>query len=234
MAVTRRVERTGVSDYIVSYPAASRIACGAAVVLSSATAGSETVKAGVNENAIIGLAGNRPEGLTKGKYDGFFEQYEQVPIIDNVGYALVSPNGSNTNIDLGDFLDVGAFGSGSTYTHGVLEEQGSTTGTTFAVTCVAKALQSVTMGSSSYKIPASDVAVGDTSITMTSGEPTTMGITVGDYIMLEDLNDDVQINKVASVSATTIGLVIPSTVTLVNSDNDLVTRLYPCLVKLIK
>jgi hypothetical protein len=229
----KRVGATG-SNYYVSYPAASRIACGAAVVPSSATAGSETLAAGVNTTSILGLAGNRPEGLTKGKYDGFFEQYEQVPIIDDVGYALVSPNGGNVNIDIGDFLDIGAFGSGSTYTHGVLEEQGSGAGTTFAVTCVAKALQSVTMGSKSYKIPASDVAVGDTSITMTSGEPTTMGIVVGDYIMLEDINDDLQVNMVASVSATTIGLVIPSTVTLVANDNDLVTRLYPCLVKLIK
>ncbi len=99
---------------------------------------------------------------------------------------------------------------------------------------MAKALQSVTMGSSSYKIPASDVAVGDTSITMTSGEPTTMGITVGDYILLEDISDDLQVNKVASVSATSIGLVVPSTVTMVNSDSDLVTRLFPCLVRLIK
>lgn len=233
MVVPRKVASTGSNCY-VSYPAASRVACGAAVVPSSVTAGAETVAAAINTTSVIGLAGNRTEGLTKGKYDGFFEQYEQIPIIDDVGYALVSPNGSDTNIDLGDFLDVGAFGSGSTYTHGVLEEQGSTTGTTFAVTCVAKALQSVTMGSKSYKIPASDVAVGDTSITMTSGEPTTMGIGVGDYIMLEDLSAEVQINKVASVSATSIGLVIPSTVSLVNSDSDLVTRLYPCLVKLIK
>jgi len=230
MAVTKKVAVPGSRDY-VSYPAASRIACGAAVIASGVTAGSETVAAAISGASILGFAGNRPEGLGKGKYDGFIEQYEMVEIIDDVATALVTCNGSNTNIDLGDFLEVAALGSGTTYTHGILEEAGSNAGTTFTTSTVAQALQSVTMGSNYYKVPASDVAVGDTSITMTSGDPTTMGLTVGDYILLEDISDDLQVNKVASVSATSIGLVIPSTVTLVNGDSDLVTRLFPCKVK---
>jgi len=66
---------------------------------------------------------------------------------------------------------------------------------------------------------------------MTSGEPTTMGVTVGDYICLEDLNGDVQVNKVASVTSTSIGFVIPSTVALANASSDLITRLYPVKVE---
>lgn len=233
MVVNRKTAVSG-SQWYVSYPAASRIPVGGVVALSATTAGAETVAAAQAETSVLGIADNRPEGLTKGKYDGFFEQYEQVPIVDGVGYALVVPNGTDTNIDIGDFLEVAVLGDGSPGYHGLLEEAGGTTGTTFTVATVAKALQSVTMGSKSYKIPASDVAVGDTSITMTSGEPTTMGIGVGDYICMEDITGACQVNRVASVSATSIGLVVPSTVVLENSASDLVTRCYPCLVKLVK
>jgi len=233
MVVNRKTAVSG-SQWYVSYPAASRIPVGGVVALSSATAGSETVAAAQAENAIIGIADNRPEGLTKGKYDGFFEQYEQVPIVDGVGYALAMPNGSDVNVDIGDFLEVAVLGDGTPGNHGLLEEAGSTTGTTFTVATVAKALQSVTMGSKSYKIPASDVAVGDTTVTMAAGEIATMGIAVGDYICLEDLNGACQTNRVASLTSTVITLEIPSTVALVSNDSDLVTRCYPCLVKLVK
>lgn len=233
MVVNRKTAVSG-SQWYVSYPAASRIPVGGVVALSSTTAGAETVAAAQAENSILGIADNRPEGLTKGKYDGFFEQYESVPIVDGVGYALVMPNGSDVNVDIGDFLEVAVLGDGTPGYHGLLEEAGSTTGTTFTVATVAKALQSVTMGSKSYKIPASDVAIGDTTVTMTSGEIATMGIAVGDYICLEDLNGNCQTNRVAGLTSTVITLEIPSTVALANGDSDLVTRCYPVLVKLVK
>lgn len=233
MVVNRKTAVSG-SQWYVSYPAASRIPVGGVVALSSSTAGAETIAAAQAETSIVGIADNRPEGLTKGKYDGFFEQYEQVPIVDGVGYALVTPNGSNVNVDLGDFLEVAVLGDGTPGYHGLLEEAGSTTGTTFTVATVAKALQSVTMGSDSYKIPAADVSIGDTTVTMTSGEIATMGIAVGDYINLEDLNGNCQTNRVAALSATVITLEVPSTVALVSNDSDLVTRCYPVLVKLVK
>lgn len=232
MAVTKRVATTGSNQY-VTYPAASRMAFGAAVAFSSATAGSETVAAAQAETSILGLAGVR-EYLPKGKYDGFYEQYEGIPIVDDVGYALVTPHASDTNIDVGDFLEVCLFGDGTPGYHGVLEEAGSNAGTTFTIATVAKALQSVTMGSKSYKIVAADAAAGVSSLTMTSGELATMGVTVGDYVYLEDLNGAGEVNKVTSVSATVLGLAIPTTLALDNSDGDLVHRLYPCLVKLIK
>lgn len=233
MVVNRKTAVSG-SQWYVSYPAASRIPVGGVVALSATTAGAETVAAAQAETSILGIADNRPEGLTKGKYDGFFEQYEQVPIVDGVGYALVMPNGSDVNVDIGDFLEVAVLGDGTPGNHGLLEEAGSTTGTTFTVATVAKALQSVTMGSKSYKIPASDVAVGDTTVTMAAGEIATMGIAVGDYICLEDITGNCQTNRVAGLTSTIITLEIPSTVVLENSANDLVTRCYPVLVKLVK
>lgn len=232
MAVTKKVAATG-SARIVSYPAGAYVPFGAALIFSTATQDGEIVKGAQAETSIVGLAGNR-EFLPKGGYDGFWAQYEQIDIVDGYGYALVVPNGSDANIDAGDFLEVAVLGDGTPGYHGLLEEAGSTAGTTFTTSVVAKALEGVTMGSKSYKIPASDVAVGDTSITMTSGEPTTMGLTVGDYILMEDIDGNCMVNKVASVAATSIGLVRPSTVVLENSASDLVTRVYPCLVKLIK
>lgn len=233
MVVNRKAAVSG-SQWYVSYPAASRIPVGGVVVLSATTAGAETVAAAQAETSILGICDNRPEGLTKGKYDGFFEIYEQVPIVDGVGYALAMPNGSDVNVDIGDFLEVAVLGDGTPGNHGLLEEAGSTAGTTFTVATVAKALQSVTMGSGSYKIPASDVAVGDTTVTMTAGEIATMGIAVGDYICLEDITGNCQTNRVAGLTSTIITLEIPSTVVLENSASDLVTRCYPVLVKLVK
>lgn len=233
MAVPADVKVNGYSIEPLSYPAASVVAFGAAVVASGTTAGAETIKSATSETSILGFAGKR-KFVRRGGYDGFYATYEDVPIIAEYARCLVTPNGANVNIDMGDFLEVAALGDGSTSTHGLLEEAGSNAGGTFTVATVAKALQSVTMGSDSYKVPASDVSVGDASITMTSGDPTTMGLTVGDYILLENLNGACQVNKVASVAAASIGLVMPSTVALVNGDSDLVTRLYPCFVRMVK
>lgn len=233
MVVPRKVATTG-SNYYVSYPAAARIACGAVVTLSSATAGAETVYAAETETSILGIAGNRPEGLTKGKYDGFFETYEQVPIVDDVGYALVRNNSGDYNIDVGDFLEVCVCGDGTPGGHGILEEAGTHDGTIFTVATVAKALQSVTMGSKSYKTPASSVAVGDTSATMVAGEIATMGIAVGDYIYIEDDDGAGQVNRVASLTSTVIGFEIPATNVCATGGTDTITRLYHCLVKLVK
>ncbi|MFA5409012.1 MAG: hypothetical protein WC343_09625 [Bacilli bacterium] len=233
MVVPRKVASTGSNCY-VSYPAASRIACGAVVALSSATAGAETVYAAETETSILGIAGNRPEGLPKGKYDGFFETYEQVPIIDDIGYALVRNNSGDYDIDVGDFLEVCVCGDGTPGGHGILEEAGTHAGTVFTIATVAKALQSVTMGSKSYKVPASSVAVGATSATMVAGEIATMGIGVGDYIYIEDDNGAGMVNRVASLTSTVIGFEIPATNVCETGGTDTITRLYQCLVKLVK
>lgn len=231
MSVTKRVTTTG-SKQIVSYPAGAYIPFGAAVVPTTATEDGEIIKGAQAETSILGLAGVR-EFLPLGGYDGFWKQYEPVDIIDEYGYALVVPNGSDVNIDAGDFLEVAVLGDGTPGYHGLLEEAGSTAGGTFTTSTVAKALEGVTMGSKSYKIPASDVSIGDETITMTSGELIPY-LSVGDYILLEDLNGACQVNKVAGLTSTVISLVMPSTVALANGDSDLVTKVYHCLVKLVK
>jgi hypothetical protein len=231
--VPRKVAVPGASVRVVNYPAASRIPIGAAVAFSSATAGAETVAAAEAETSILGFAGNR-EFVPKGAYDGFLETYEPVDIVDGYANALVMPNGTDTNIDIGDFLEIAVLGDGTPGPHGLLEEAGSSAGTVFTIATVAKALETVTMGSKSYKIPAASVAVGDTTITMTAGHIATMGIKVGDYIYLEDITGAGQLNRVAGLTSTVITLEVPSTVVLTYTDSDLVTRCYPCLVKVVK
>jgi hypothetical protein len=233
MAVPKKVATTG-SEFILSYPAAGRIPCGAAVTFSSTTAGAETIVAAETGQSILGLAGNRGEGLPKGKYSGFFEQYEMVPIVSNVGYALVTANRATVNIDIGDFLEVAIMGDGTPGNHGILEEAGSNAGTVFTDDVVATALQSVTMGAKSHKTPASSVAIGDSSATMVAGEIATMGISIGDYISIEDDNGNMQVNRVAGLTSTVITFEIPATNVCETGGNDTINRLYPCLVRLGK
>jgi len=232
MAVTRDIRTTN-SYSIGSWAAATPIVFGAAVVGSGLTQDAETLAPATAQTSIIGLADKR-KGCPRGAYDGLWETYAPVPVVGGEGMALVTPNGSNTNIDFGDFLEVAALGDGSTSSHGILEEAGSNAGTVFTIATVAKALEAVTMGSGSYIIPASDVAVGATTMTMTDGEAATAGMTAGDYILLEDLSAELQVNKIASLTSTVITLAWPSTVSLVNGDSDLVTKLFPCKVQLIK
>lgn len=232
MGVVRNVRCDG-SHSLGSWPAASRINFGAVVVPSGLTAGVETIKMATAETDVLGIA-DRRMFMPKGKYDGFYETYDGIDVVSRIGFALVIPNGENVNIDFGDYLEVAVLADTSTNPHGILEEAGTRAGTTYTTSVVARALHAVTMGSKSYKIPASDVASGDTTITMTSGEPSTMGISKGDYILLEDITGELQVNMVASVAAAEIGLVVPSTVVLENSASDLVTRLYPCKVQIGK
>lgn len=221
------------SVHIGSWPAAYRIPFGAAIVPSAKTAGADTVKAAISETGILGLADRRKE-MYRGDYDGFWSVGQEVKVIGKYGIALVTPNGANVNIDNDDFLEVADLGNGSTSAHGILEEAGSAAGTVFTIASVAKALQTVAMGSDAYKVPASNVAVGDTSITMAAADLALMKLKEGDLILLEDLNGALQVNMVASVSGTTIGLVMSSTVALTVSDSDLVTKIFRCRVELIK
>lgn len=233
MAVQKNPFVSRLSLNLLSRPAASRIASGFAVVGSTLTEGAETLKMATNENTIAGFAAHRAFNRSQG-YDGFYEAKEEVQIVGRYAMAYVTPNGAAVNIDMGDFLEVAALGDGSTSPHGILEEAGNALGTTFTTASVAKAVESVTMGGDAYKVPASNVSIGDEEITMTSGDPSTMGLTVGDMICLEDLNGAVQVDKVAYIEDDAIGLVIPSTVALVAGNSDLVTRLYQVLVEVIK
>jgi hypothetical protein len=60
-----------------------------------------------------------------------------------------------------------------------------------------------------------------------------MALSIGDYVLLEDLDGNVQLNRVKSIDSTTvIGLQIPATVAL-NGSTDLLTKVYQVAAVLI-
>lgn len=234
MPHTSKGVRTFGSELYQSYPIATgaSIAFGAALVFDSVTAGAETVTPAKSGQSILGFADKRM-WLPKGGYDHFYTYGVDglIPIVSKRAYALVVPNGANVNIDAGDYLEIAALGSNPTAGHGLLEEAGTTTGTTFTDDTVAQAEESVTMGSGAYKVPANDVAIGATTITMGTGDIATMDLDEGDLILLEDITGDLQVNAVAGLTSTVITLVKPSTVALSHSANDLVTKIFQCKVR---
>jgi hypothetical protein len=236
MAVPHRVRIEG-SRVIGSYPAEVRTPFGAAVYASTVTGGAEQVAPAAIPavGSIMGFADKR-EFTPKGSYDGFYEIGEMVPIVKDYACALITQNGGAVNIDNGDWLEVAALGDSSADCyHGVLEEAGSAAGTQFTTDSVAQAIQSVTM-TTSYFVPHTAVVAGETHIHMGTGDITSMSLTAGDYILLEDTASTLgtQVNKVASIDSTglIINLVVPAAFALA-TDHDLVSRLYHCNVRMI-
>ena len=89
------------------------------------------------------------------------------------------------------------------------------------------------MGDEGYDV-VSAVAVGDETVTFSSAAKlTAMDLSIGDYVLLEDLDGNVQLNRVKSIDSTTvIGLQIPATVVL-NGSTDLLTKVYQVAAVLI-
>jgi hypothetical protein len=205
---------------------------GAALAMYGVTAGAETLVPAKNEEYIVGFAQGPRGFVPRGGYDHFYYN-EEVGVIVEEANAWVTPNGANINIDAFDFLEIAALGDGSTSPHGILEEAGSVAGKTKTLVSVAQALAAVSMGSTAYKVPASNVAVGDETITMTGGDIATMDLDIGDHIALEDLNGAVDHNVVADLTSTVITLVRPSLVALTAGNNDLVTKLFQVPVRML-
>jgi len=88
-----------------------------------------------------------------------------------------------------------------------------------------KAVESKTMGSDTYQTP-DNVAVGDAVLTFSSAEVTALNLSDGDYILIEDLSADLQVNRRKSSTSTVVTLEKASTVALTASDSDLVTKLF--------
>jgi len=216
-------------DSIGDMQAASLIAFGAAVIRAAAN----TIKATLltTQTNILGIA---DWDMVEKTEPGFYSQYDPVPVI-TAGRcrAWVIANGADVNIDAGDYLEIADLGSSNANPCGVLEEAGSAAGGTRTATSIARALEDITLGSATYKIPDADVAVGATEITMAAADLTALDLAEGDYILLEDLNGNVQVNRVKSLTSTKIGLQLPTTVALVKADSDLVHKIKQAGVMLI-
>jgi hypothetical protein len=216
-------------DIIGDQAAGGVIAFGAAVYRSAA----EVVKGSLCTGTLYNLLGIADWDLVEKTIDGFYSQYDPLSIITAGRCRVwVTPNNTTAaDIVAGDYLDLADLGSSNTLPVGVFEESGSQAGGTRAVTSMARALEDCDLENG--EVVAADVAVGDTTVTMTASGLID-SLAAGDYILLEDITAECEINRVKSVDSTTqITLVKPATASLVNADSDLITLLAQCEVMLL-
>lgn len=215
-------------DILGDRAAAALIAFGAAVCYSAAG----TVKGAPNSTAgeenLLGIAVDDAVEKTE---DGFYSQYDIVPLI-TAGRARVwvTPDTNDASIKAGDYLSILPLGGGSNALPvGVFAEIGGD-GAVKSTNATARALEDVTLSSAvNYIIAGANLAVGGSTVTVADSSL----FTVGDYIVLEDLDGSVMMNRVATVpSSTTFTLQIASTVALANA-TDYVHILEQCEVMLI-
>ena len=216
-------------DIIGDMAAGGVIAFGAAVYRSAAG----IVKGSLSTGTLYNLLGLADWDLVEKTVDGFYSQYDLLPII-TAGRcrAWITPNNTSAgDIVAGDYLDLADLGSSNTLPVGVFEESGSKAGGTRLTSSLARALEDCALENA--EVVAADVATGDTTVTMTSGGLID-ALSAGDYILLEDITAEVEINRVKSVdSATQITLIKAATASLVNGDSDLVHKLAQCEVLLL-
>ena len=218
-------------DVLGNIRAAAQIAFGAAVQRSAA--GSAKAVADLCHN-ILGIV---DWDLVEKTVDGFYSQYDPLPII-TAGRARVwvTPNHTTSeNVAADEYLEIAGVGGTNTLPLGVFQvmdaETGTKTGAVRQDGTLARALEDVTL--QNCEVVAADVAVGATTVTMTSGGLIDE-LSAGDYILLDDVNSETMINRVKSVdSATQITLQIASTASLVNGDSDLIHKLEQCEVMLL-
>lgn len=214
-----------VFDRIGSHAAASKIAFGAACAYAAAGTVQATKDIAVSQN-LIGVADD--DNVEKSE-PGFYSQYDMVPLI-TAGRCRVWVTANHTaaiTIGAGDYLEIADIGGTNALNVGALQEMGgeggSGTGAVREATSIARTLEDITL--KKLEVIGADVAVGATSVTMDATKMTALALVAGDYVLLEDLNGNCMINRVASVTATTFALQIASTVVLTATDNDVIHKL---------
>lgn len=206
-----------------------KIAFGAALIRSAA--GVVTAAEAANEDAVIGFA-VQPANNVVLDDDFFYKQYDQVRVARSGEVNALLITTANTSIVDGDFLEVANLGDGTPGAHGLLEEAGNSAGDIRVVTAVAQAQEDVTMGSASYKQPASNVEVGATSATMSASDLAALNLEEGDLIYLRDVDGNGQLNRVKSLTSTVITFQLVSTVALA-ANTDYIHKVFQARVKIL-
>lgn len=216
-------------DIIGDKAAGGVVAFGAACYRSAAG----IVKGSVCTGTLYNMLGIADWDLVEKTVDGFYSQYDPIPLI-TAGRCRVwiTPNHTTAaDIIAGDYLDLADLGSTNLLPVGVFEESGSKSGQTKVATSLARALEDADLLDA--EVVAADVAIGDTTVTMTASGLID-NLAAGDYILLEDIADQCEINRVKSVDSTTqITLEKAATAAIVNGDSDLVHKLTQCEVRLL-
>lgn len=215
-------------DTIGDMAAAALIAFGAAVCRSA----EGTVKGAPNTTAgeenLLGIA---DWDMVERDEEGFYSQYDPVPIITaGKARAWVTPDTLNASIIAGDYLSILPLGGGSNALPvGVFAEIGGD-GAVKNINASARALEDVTLTSAAnYIIAGAETAVGGSTVTIADSSL----FTVGDYIVLENLDGSVMMNRVKAIpTSTTITLQLVSTV-LIENATDYIHILAQCEVLLL-
>nr|QNO41552.1 hypothetical protein MPGNBCFJ_00016 [Methanosarcinales archaeon ANME-2c ERB4]QNO42066.1 hypothetical protein NIICAKKE_00016 [Methanosarcinales archaeon ANME-2c ERB4]QNO42287.1 hypothetical protein OEDCDHIP_00004 [Methanosarcinales archaeon ANME-2c ERB4]QNO42442.1 hypothetical protein ADMFNEEM_00008 [Methanosarcinales archaeon ANME-2c ERB4]QNO42686.1 hypothetical protein GKPKHNMI_00008 [Methanosarcinales archaeon ANME-2c ERB4] len=216
-------------DIIGDKVAASILPFGAAATYAAAG----TVKAAPCTAIAYAISGIAVDDAVQKTVDGFYSQYDPVPLVTAGRTRVwVTPNNSTAAaIKADDYLDLAVLSTGTnTLPVGVFEESGSQAGETRLTSSLARALEDADLVDC---VVPDNVAVGDTTVTLSSAEMTTLDLSDGDYILLNDLNGNTQVNRVVSTTTTVITLQIAANVALTAADSDLVHKLTQCGVMLL-
>ena len=201
-----------------SHAAASQIMFGGAVISAAVGTLKSTLEPVHN---VVGIAVN--DEVDTHTVDGFYEQYDQISVITRGPCrAWVTANyAAKEDIAIGDFLEC-MVGAASTFTRpmGVLQEMSAETGTgTGAVrelASVARALDDATLFD--CEPLSAELSAGSQTATLIAGNITLLDLSIGDYVVFEDLNGSAEVNRVTGTTATTIELLIPSVGTYAIAD----------------
>jgi len=199
-------------DSIGGHAAGGVIAFGAAVYRSAAG----KVKGCLCTVAGTGMVGIAIDDMIEKTIDGFYSEYDPVPLwTEGRGRLWVTPSEDDTSIEAGDFLELAVLGVSNTQPVGVFVEAVADTpaGAVRTTKSMAQALEDKTLTSAlKWVLTVESVSVGDTTITLDATKAALF--TVGDYILLEDLDGEVMINRVTAISGSVLTLAIASTVAL--------------------
>ena len=216
-------------DILGEMAAGGVIAFGAAVYRT----GAKIVGGCLCTAAASNMIGVAVDDLVEKTVDGFYAQYDSVPLVTAGRCRVwVTPN-NTTAVDLnaGENLELAVLGTSNTLPVGVFEAAGSAAPTVRTTVTMARLMEDIDLLDA--EVVAADVAVGATTVTMTASGLID-DLAVGDYILLEDIGAEVEINRVKSIDSTTqITLMKAATASLVNGDSDLVHKLTQAEVMLV-
>ena len=213
--------------------AASKIAFGAACAYAAAGTIQATIDIAVSQN-LIGIA---VDDMVERDEDGFYSQYDVVPLVTAGRCRVwVTPNDITAeDITAGDYLEIANLGGTNALPVGVFQEMdadgGTGAGALRQVESVARALEDCDLVN--IEPIGSALVVGATTVTMDAAKMTALGLAAGDYVLLEDHSHNCMINRVKSVTATTFELQIASTVAMDDTTDDDVHKLAQCEVMLL-
>ena len=186
-------------DGVGDLAAASTIAFGAAVAYAAAGTVQATIDIGVSEN-LVGIA---DWDLVEKDEDGFYSQYDLVPII-TAGRCRVWVTINHTtkeDICAGDYLEVADLGGTNTLNVGVLQEMdsegGSGAGAVRQATSIARALADVVL------TDVEPATLSGKTLTLLAADIVNLGLAVGDYVIVADASEEAEMNRVAALPSTT-------------------------------